>query len=86
MLTAMIIWNVWHPGRYLLGEDSDFPKKVKVSRKEKARMKREAKELKRQDPNPPSDAPMIDYHLTKDIDEGGMEEGTTKGWRMWGRK
>lgn len=86
MLTAMIIWNVWHPGRYLQGEESDFPKKVKVSRKEKARMKREAKKLKRQDPSPSSDPPMIDYNLTKNVDEEGMEEGVTQRWRMWGRK
>ncbi|OJJ42486.1 hypothetical protein ASPZODRAFT_43043, partial [Penicilliopsis zonata CBS 506.65] len=25
MLVAMVIWNFWHPGRYLQGEDSEFP-------------------------------------------------------------
>jgi hypothetical protein len=47
MLSAMVIWNIWHPGRYLQGDDCDFPKKVKLSRKEKKMIKQEAKDSKR---------------------------------------
>lgn len=46
MFVAMLIWNVWHPGRYLEGDESDFPKKVKVSRSEKKMRKQEAKDSK----------------------------------------
>ncbi|KAJ7487224.1 RTA1 like protein-domain-containing protein [Mycena galericulata] len=29
MLTALLLWNIFHPGRVLVGPDSEFPKKSK---------------------------------------------------------
>ncbi|KAJ5727032.1 hypothetical protein N7493_006059 [Penicillium malachiteum] len=80
MLTAMVIWNVYHPGRFLQGEDSDFPKKAKISRKERRRMKKEGKELKEQ--NRLSSASTSEYQLTKSADEDhGLEEGIDNSYR-----
>ncbi|KAJ5937908.1 hypothetical protein N7454_004250, partial [Penicillium verhagenii] len=81
MFAAMIIWNIWHPGRYLQGDESDFPKKVKVSRKEKARMKREAKESKLHDLNSSSireSTHISEYQHTQLMARGDMEEGMTE--------
>ncbi|KAJ6602640.1 RTA1 like protein-domain-containing protein [Mycena vulgaris] len=33
MFVALSLWNILHPGRVLVGPDSDFPKKVKKSKK-----------------------------------------------------
>ncbi|PWY66716.1 RTA1 domain protein [Aspergillus heteromorphus CBS 117.55] len=43
IFSAMVIWNIWHPGRLMRGPESEFPKKIKISRKERKRMKREEK-------------------------------------------
>lgn len=43
MFTALIILNVWHPGRVLVGPDSSFPK---LTRKEKKALKAEKKAIK----------------------------------------
>lgn len=43
MFSALMIWNIWHPGRFLVGPESLFPKKVKISRKEKKALKEEKK-------------------------------------------
>ncbi|KAK3906177.1 RTA1 like protein-domain-containing protein [Staphylotrichum tortipilum] len=40
MMVALLILAVWHPGRYLVGPDSEFPR---LSRREKKERKREAK-------------------------------------------
>lgn len=83
----MLIWNIWHPGRFIVGDDSDFPKKVKMSRKEKALIKQEAKdeakEQKRRNRNRSSNRKntnQSDYHLTQSHDEGAMEEGLAHGY------
>lgn len=84
MFAAMIIWNIWHPGRYLHGEESEFPKKVKVSRKEKKRIKQEAKDRKRRDRRRSSSRRGkrdSEYHLTS-TDEGTYEDG----YAMHGRR
>ncbi|KAF7715219.1 Uncharacterized protein PECH_008713 [Penicillium ucsense] len=84
MFAAMIIWNIWHPGRYLQGEESEFPKKVKVSRKEKKRQKQEAKDLKRQGRKRSSSRRGkrdSEYHLTS-ADEGTYEDA----YPMHGRR
>lgn len=47
MLLALVLLNVFHPSRYLLGPDAEFPKKP--SRKEKKAVKKEAKEQKKSD-------------------------------------
>lgn len=76
MFSAMIIWNIWHPGRYLQGEDSEFPKKVKMSRKEKALMKREAKDNKRRNRRRSSSrksARVSEYQLANSIEQGALE-------------
>ncbi|KAJ7487229.1 RTA1 like protein-domain-containing protein [Mycena galericulata] len=35
MFTALLLWNIFHPGQVLVGPDSEFPKKVKKSKKSK---------------------------------------------------
>ncbi len=40
MMVALLIIAVWHPGRYLIGPDSEFPS---LSRREKKQRKREKK-------------------------------------------
>lgn len=44
MFLAILLLNVFHPGRVLVGPDSEFPK---LTRKQKKEMKREEKEEKR---------------------------------------
>ncbi|MCJ1353020.1 MAG: hypothetical protein MMC33_003004 [Icmadophila ericetorum] len=46
MFIALVLFNVIHPGRILVGPESEFPKKVKLSRAEKKRAKQEKKDLK----------------------------------------
>jgi hypothetical protein len=81
MFLAMVIWNIWHPGRYLQGDDSDFPKKVKMSRKEKASKKREAKDRKRRNRDRSSSrfshSPLAQYS-----EEEALEEGISHGYPM----
>lgn len=43
MLIALILLNIFHPGRVLVGPDSDFPR---LNRAEKKRLKQEKKERK----------------------------------------
>jgi hypothetical protein len=33
MFLALLLWNVYHPGRILVGPDSEFPKKEKKSKR-----------------------------------------------------
>ncbi|KAF7334411.1 RTA1-domain-containing protein [Mycena venus] len=40
MFSALLLWNIFHPGQVLVGPDSEFPKKEKKSK----RRKREEKE------------------------------------------
>ncbi|PGH20056.1 hypothetical protein AJ80_03706 [Polytolypa hystricis UAMH7299] len=49
MWAAITTLAIWHPGRLMPGEDGDFPKKDKPSRKEKKAMKNEEKERKKQE-------------------------------------
>ncbi|KAJ7654797.1 RTA1 like protein-domain-containing protein [Mycena rosella] len=35
MFLALLLWNISHPGQVLIGSDSEFPKKVKKSKKSK---------------------------------------------------
>ncbi|KAJ5674932.1 uncharacterized protein N7477_004866 [Penicillium maclennaniae] len=85
MFGAMIIWNIWHPGRYLQGEESDFPKKVKVSRKEKKRLKREEKDRKRQNRDLSSSrkgSRYSEYQRAQSSDGGALEEGIGYSYPM----
>lgn len=45
MMVALLILAIFHPGRYLVGPDSEF---VRLSRKEKKAAKQAKKEAKRQ--------------------------------------
>jgi hypothetical protein len=45
MFLAILLLAIWHPGRFLVGPESHFPK---LTRKEKKMMKAEKKEAKRQ--------------------------------------
>ena len=53
MLTAIAMFNVYHPGRALVGPESEFPKKTKAEKKEDRSRRREEriqlKELKSAD-------------------------------------
>jgi hypothetical protein len=42
MFLALVALNILHPGKVLVGPESEFPKKQKKSRKEKKREKEEA--------------------------------------------
>ena len=46
MLFALFLFNLVHPGRILIGPDSEFPKKVKLSKEEKRSLKAEKKAAK----------------------------------------
>ncbi|KAF7585121.1 hypothetical protein BBP40_012345, partial [Aspergillus hancockii] len=73
---AMIIWNIWHPGRLMPGSESEFPKKVKMSRSEKKRMKREEKEGRKSGRRRSSSRKnnrISEYHLTRPSDDEGYE-------------
>ncbi|KAF5864598.1 hypothetical protein ETB97_007156 [Aspergillus alliaceus] len=71
---AMLLWNIFHPGRMMPGADSEFPK---MSRKERKQMKREAKEAKKLGPGGTKYTPFSsDYHLTRNSDEGHGEMPT----------
>lgn len=86
MFSAMIIWNIWHPGRYLQGDDSDFPKKVKLSRREKKMMKQEAKESKRRGLHRSSSrksARVSEYQTANRFDEEALE---SQGYPMRGHR
>lgn len=43
MVIAMALFNVFHPGRYLVGPDSEFPKKEKKKKEKKKKSKKEKK-------------------------------------------
>lgn len=86
MFSAMVIWNIWHPGRYLQGDDCDFPKKVKVSRKEKKMMKQEAKDSKRRGRRRSSSrksARVSEYQPANSFDEGALE---SQGYPLRGHR
>jgi hypothetical protein len=46
MMTALLILAIFHPGRTLVGPDSEFPK---LSRKEKKALKAAKKEAKKEE-------------------------------------
>ncbi|KAJ7038034.1 RTA1 like protein-domain-containing protein [Mycena alexandri] len=52
MFLALSLWNVAHPGRVLVGPDSDFPKKEKKSKKN-AQSEKELSLLRSRTPSPP---------------------------------
>ncbi|KAJ7641317.1 RTA1 like protein-domain-containing protein [Roridomyces roridus] len=35
MFAALVVWNLYHPGRVLVGEESEFPKKEKKAKKDR---------------------------------------------------
>ena len=47
MFLSLVVLNFFHPGRYLIGSESEFPRKP--SRKEKKAVKKEAKAQKKAD-------------------------------------
>jgi hypothetical protein len=46
IMSALLILAIWHPGRYLVGPESEF---YKLSRREKKERKREKKEAQQQE-------------------------------------
>jgi hypothetical protein len=49
MFFACLIMNIFHPGRYLVGPESEFPRKTRAEKKaEKAKKKQEKRENKEQ--------------------------------------
>lgn len=47
MIIALVIFNLVHPGMVLVGEGSEFPKKVKKSKKDKKKEKEERSHSRR---------------------------------------
>lgn len=46
MFFALLLFNAVHPGRILVGPESEFPKKAKLSKAEKKAAKQENKDRK----------------------------------------
>ncbi|KAJ7159967.1 RTA1 like protein-domain-containing protein [Mycena crocata] len=53
MVVALSLWNLCHPGRILVGPDSEFPKKVKKSKKSDEQSEKELRLLQSRSPSPP---------------------------------
>jgi len=53
MFLAMVFWNVFHPGRFLVGPESEFPKKIKLTKQEKkdAKLAKKAEKLAKKEEN-----------------------------------
>jgi hypothetical protein len=47
MMVALLILAIWHPGRSLVGPDSQFPKETKAEKKAERAAKKEAKRMKK---------------------------------------
>jgi hypothetical protein len=48
MMFCIIVLSVYHPGRYLVGPDSKFPKKTRAEKKAEKQAKKEAKRAKKE--------------------------------------
>ena len=48
MFLALLLLNLAHPGRYLIGPDSEYPKKSRQQKKEEAREKKAAKKARKE--------------------------------------
>jgi hypothetical protein len=48
MFIACLMLNIWHPGRFLVGPESEFPRKTKEQKKAEKEAKKEAKRAKKQ--------------------------------------
>jgi hypothetical protein len=46
MMIALLLLAIWHPGRTLVGPDSEFPKKTKKTKAEKKAAKAEKERLR----------------------------------------
>jgi hypothetical protein len=51
MLFGFALFNVYHPGRILVGPDSSFPKRTRAQKREEKRMKKEEKQRKKEERN-----------------------------------
>lgn len=70
MVIAVWIMNVTHPGRTLVGANSEFPKKTRAQKKEEKRRKKEAKEARRKRRGQPIED--IDSELQLGNYDGGL--------------
>ena len=48
MFLALLIMNITHPGRTLIGPDSEFPRKTRQQKKEEKRIKKEQKRIEKE--------------------------------------
>jgi hypothetical protein len=69
IMSALLILAIWHPGRYLVGPESEFHR---LSRREKKERKREKKNAQRQEKEAKKQA----KHDRK-REGGGVATGTT---------
>lgn len=49
MMVALLLLAVFHPGRYLIGPESSFPRKTRAEKKAEKAAKKEAKAQKKRD-------------------------------------
>ncbi|KAJ7282298.1 RTA1 like protein-domain-containing protein [Mycena rebaudengoi] len=49
MFIALALWNVWHPGKVLIGPDSEFPKRSRAQKRAEKAQKKEAKAQRKSD-------------------------------------
>jgi hypothetical protein len=47
MMVALLILAIWHPGRTLVGPDSEFPRKTRAEKKAEKQAKKEEKRRKK---------------------------------------
>jgi hypothetical protein len=49
MWVALVLWNVWHPGKILVGPDSEFPTKSRAQKRGEKAEKKAEKALKKEE-------------------------------------
>ena len=49
MFTTIFLFNALHPGRVLVGSESEFPKRTRQQKKEEKAQKKEAKRQKKEE-------------------------------------
>ncbi|KAL1995977.1 hypothetical protein VTN49DRAFT_512 [Thermomyces lanuginosus] len=71
MLFGMSAWNIWHPGRIMVGPEGDFPR---LSRKEKKAMRKEKKEQKKAQKQAKKEAKEEELMTLKENRQAAKEE------------
>lgn len=61
MFAALVLWNVSHPGRVLVGPNSEFPKREKKQKEEKKTKSKKGAEIREPEVQPDAH----DLHLLR---------------------